>query len=65
MTHNVNLLFAQEELLHEKFLQTDLGQLYLAIPFEKLARLVPPPNEESGTGCTPWFDVKGGIALMF
>lgn len=66
MTHHVNLLFSQEELLHSQFLQTDLGHLYLAIPFEKLASTIPSaPNEKSGKGCTPWFDVKGGIALQF
>ena len=32
-----NLLLFDENLLHEKFLQTDLGELYQAIPFEALA----------------------------
>jgi hypothetical protein len=61
-----NLLFSHYHLLHERFLQTDLGQLYLSIPFEALAATVPPPQHSiSGKGCKPWFDVKGGIALQF
>jgi len=60
-----NLLFSHQNLLHEKFLQTDLGQLYLAIPFDKLAATIPaPPCAKSGIGRKPWFDVKGGIALL-
>lgn len=47
-------------------MQTDLGGLYLAIPFEELATLIPPPKHSvSGKGCKPWFDVKGGLALQF
>jgi transposase, IS5 family len=66
MTHNTKLLFSDKELLHTRFLETDLGKLYLAIPFEELAKHIPPPaHSQSGMGCKPWFDVKGGIALMF
>jgi hypothetical protein len=65
MTHNTNLLFSYKELLHEKFLQTDLGILYQAIPFDALAEKIPAPKHSlSGRGCKPWFDVKGGIALQ-
>lgn len=61
-----NLLFSCERLLSQRFLQTDLGQLYLSIPFEELASTIPPPARSiSGKGCRPWFDVKGGIALQF
>lgn len=61
-----NLLFCHQQLLHEKFLQTDLGKIYLAIPFEKLgARLPSPPWGKTGLGRKPWFDLKGGIALQF
>ncbi len=61
-----NLLFSHEYLLNERFLQTDLGSLYLAIPFEKLAATLPaPPSAKSGLGCKPWFDVKGGLGLLF
>ena len=65
MTHNTNLLFSHKELLHENFLQTDLGILYQAIPFDALAEKIPVPKHSlSGRGCKPWFDVKGGIALQ-
>lgn len=65
MTHNTNLLFSYKELLHESFLQTDLGILYQAIPFDALAEKIPSPKHSiSGRGCKPWFDVKGGIALQ-
>ncbi len=61
-----NLLFSHQQLLHERFLQTDLGQLYLSIPFDPLAATIPSPKHtQSGKGCKPWFDVKGGIALQF
>ena len=61
-----NLLFSHQQLLHEKFLQTDLGKIYLAIPFDKLAATIPSPaHSKSGLGRKPWFDVKGGIALQF
>jgi len=60
-----NLLFCSEQLLHERFLQTDLGQLYLSIPFEKLSSVIPAPQYSiSGRGRKPWFDVKGAIGLM-
>jgi len=61
-----NLLFPHHHLLHERFLQTDLGQLYLSIPFDALASTLPAPKHNiSGKGCKPWFDVKGAIALQF
>jgi IS5 family transposase len=60
-----NLLFNHEKLLHERFLQTDLGQLYVAIPFEALSQHIQPPKHAfSGRGCKPWFDVKGAIGLL-
>jgi hypothetical protein len=61
-----NLLFPHQNLFHERFLQTDLGQLYLSIPFESLAATIPrPQHSKTGKGCKPWFNVKGGIALQF
>jgi transposase, IS5 family len=61
-----NLLFSHQQLLHEKFLQTDLGKIYLAIPFDQLgSNIGSPPFSKSGLGRKPWFDVKGGIALQF
>jgi len=66
MNRSTNLLFSYKELLHEKFLETDLGALYLAIPFDELAKQIPSPKHEvSGRGCKPWFSLKGGIALQF
>lgn len=60
-----NVLFSHQQLLHEKFLQTDLGTLYVSIPFEELgASIAAPSAAKSGLGRKPWFDVKGGIALM-
>lgn len=60
-----NLLFSHQELLHENFLQTDLGRLYKSIPFDALASTIPTPaHSKSGLGRKPWFDVKGGIALL-
>ena len=59
------LLFSDTQLLDQNFLRTDLGQLYQAIPWEKLAEKIPPPRQAlSGRGCKPWFDVRGGIALQ-
>jgi hypothetical protein len=61
-----NLLFSHQELLSQRFLQTDLGQLYLSIPFKELSSTIPIPKQGlSGKGCKPWFDVAGGIALQF
>jgi hypothetical protein len=61
-----NLLFSHQQLLHDKFLQTDLGKIYLAIPFDRLAKVIPAPaHSKSGLGRKPWFDVRGGIALQF
>jgi hypothetical protein len=61
-----NLLFSHQQLLHEKFLQTDLGKIYVAIPFDELASKISLPSfRKSGLGRKPWFDVKGGIALQF
>ena len=60
-----NLLFAHQQLLHDRFLGSDLGQLYVAIPFEQLAAKIPPPKHSlTGKGCRPWFDLQGAIALL-
>ncbi len=61
-----NLLFSHKQLLYERFLQTDLGQLNLSIPFDQLGSTIPAPRGiQSGKGCKPWFDVKGGLGLLF
>jgi len=60
-----NLLFAHQQLLHQRFLDSDLGQLYVAIPLDQLAaKIAPPKHSLSGKGCRPWFDLKGAIALL-
>lgn len=62
----VNLLFSHENLICQRFLSTDLGQLYISLPFDELSSQIPsPPSGKTGLGRTPWFDVKGGIALQF
>jgi len=59
------LLLDFPHLLEEKFLQTDLGQLYQSIPFAELVKNIPlPPQQRTGKGCKPWFTVQGGFALM-
>src|SRR5678816_559404 len=60
-----NLLFPHENLLHERFLKSDLGKLYIAIPFDQLAKEIPAPKQaKSGRGCKPWLDLKGAIGLL-
>jgi transposase, IS5 family len=59
-----NLLFSHQQLLQDRFLRTDLGKIYLSIPFDELASTLPSPKSLSGLGRKPWFDVKGGIALL-
>ena len=52
--------------MRQRFLSTDVGQIYQAIPWEQLVALVPPPAYTlKGLGCIPWFAVQGGIALQF
>lgn len=59
-----NLLF-EHDVQDLAFINTPLGQLYQAIPFESLSKLVLLPRRAmSDKGCKPWFDVKGGIALQ-
>ncbi len=61
-----NLLFAQPvDAQLQAFYNTPLGSLYQAIPFDKLTSQIPPPKKQiSGKDRTPFFDVKGGIALQ-
>lgn len=60
-----NLLFGHQQLVHHRFLDSDLGQLYIAIPFEQLAAAIPGPRHSlSGKGCKPWFDLKGALGLL-
>lgn len=61
-----SLLFElSENLFHQRFLQTDFGRLYLAIPFKELSALVvPTQNIQSGKGRKNWLSIEGGIALL-
>jgi hypothetical protein len=61
-----NLLFQHPyDVQLAAFYNTELGELYQAIPFESLSKQVPLPDHAiSSKGCKPWFDVKGGIALQ-
>lgn len=53
------------QLPEDPFWQTDLGKLYQAIPFDKLAALIPKSKrEQSGKGCIPWLTTQGCIALL-
>jgi transposase, IS5 family len=52
-------------LFEQRFLSTDVGEIYGAIPWQELVELVPPTShEQSGLGRKPWFSVQGGIALQ-
>lgn len=66
---NYNLLSLfqdNEHLLPQHFINTDLGKLYQAIPFDELAKSIPPPKGIStGLGRKNQLTVKGGIAVMF
>jgi transposase, IS5 family len=61
-----NLLFQQPvDIQLQAFYNTQLGQLFRAIPLDDLSKQIPKPKQAiSGKGCKPWFDVKGGIALQ-
>ena len=60
----ITLLAEHRQLLDQKFLATDLGCLYLSIPWDALCGEITPPPSSSGLGRKPWFDVRGGIALQ-
>ena len=52
---------AGRDLYWEVFINSELGQLWQAIPFDKLSLLFP---QSSGLGAPGFFDIKGGIALQ-
>lgn len=61
----ITLLAEHPGLLHQEFLSTDLGYLYLVVPWDELAGHIPaPPSSVSGLGRKPWVGVRGGIALQ-
>lgn len=60
-----SLLFAHQQLLQQRSLDSDLGQLYIAIPFDQLAAKLPAPRHSlSGKGYKPRFELKGAIGLL-
>ena len=59
------LFFQTPSVLENAFFQTDLGSLYLSIPFKDLASKIPAPlQNKSGRGRKPFLKVEGGIALL-
>jgi transposase, IS5 family len=62
----LSLFENNQHLIPQHFINTDLGQLYQAIPFEDLASGIPSPKgERNGRGRKNLLSVKGGLALMF
>jgi IS5 family transposase len=61
-----NLLFQQPvDVQLRAFYNTPLGELYQSIPFDSLSKHIPRAKRSvSGKGCSPWFDVKGGMGLQ-
>ena len=61
----LSLFENNEHLIPQHFINTDLGKLYQAIPFEELAQHIPAPRgERNGLGRRGLLTVKGGIALI-
>jgi len=59
-------LFTAEQLrckYYDRFVQSELGQLYLTIPFQELAQQF--PKKKHKCGVKPWFKTTGGLGLMF
>ena len=65
-TYGTLLLFKNnEQLIPQHFINTDLGKLHQAIPFDALTQNIPAPKgARSGLGRKNLLTVKGGIALM-
>jgi hypothetical protein len=64
--YQISLFANNQELLYQKFFQTDLGMLHRSIPWESLVQHIPAPaSETSGLGRKPLLNVQGGIALQF
>lgn len=53
----------QFDIFYNRFLQSDLGKIYLAVPWDDLVRCF--GLNESKKGPTPIFSPKGKLALMF
>ena len=67
MTKLQNLsLFSKNDLYSSRyllFLETELGKLYQAIPFEELAKLF--PKKKTKVGAKSWLSPEGMFGLMF
>lgn len=62
------LLFPDEQmydLSYKVFLESELGQIYQAIPWDELASKFNKPIPRSNAGKKPIFSIKGGLGLMF
>lgn len=64
--YNFPLLFSEQEIRDKRweiFIRQPIGQLYLTIPFQQIADRYPQKKHQCGV--VPFFDIKGGIGLMF
>ena len=65
--YNSELLFTEEQMRDkrwEQFIGSKLGKLFLTIPFRQIASRYPEPKENP-RGTVPFFNLEGGIGLMF
>src|SRR5690606_8603932 len=53
----------QSDVFYSRFLESDLGKIYLAVPWDELVRSF--DLEESKKGPRSIFSAKGRLALMF
>lgn len=56
---------AYAPVFRKNFLTSDLGRLYLTIPFQELADLFRPKIKRGPQGAPPTFSIEGGLGLMF
>jgi transposase, IS5 family len=56
---------AYSSVFHQNFLQSDLGRLYLTIPFQELADFFRSGLKRHPQGAPSTFSIEGGLGLMF
>lgn len=56
---------AYDSVFRQNFLRSDLGRLYLTIPFRELAERFSPQASPFPQGAKPIFSIEGGLGLMF
>ncbi|MCF6279860.1 MAG: hypothetical protein L3J14_05870, partial [Flavobacteriaceae bacterium] len=63
--HELSFFNVQEsfDIYFERFLSSDLGKIYVAIPFDKMIKSF--QLQENNKGTRNLFSPKGKIALMF